>query len=495
MTSRSLSAIAGLFAFLLQLPAFGQLRPGTAAATTPAALAAAVQRIGNSFMQQPSRVGLSVGIIKNGQTQFYNFGTIDKGKNLLPTQNTVYEIGSISKTFGSLLLAKAVVEKRVKLTDDVRQYLPGSYANLAFEGQPIQLLHLANTTSGLPDNIPDRSAAYQRTKPDSIPFLMAELLKGYTRENFFEDLRQVKLTAAPGLAPRHSNAAAQLLGYVLGTVYKRPFPELVAEYINQPLQLKATAEGPLPVGYNEHSMPMPRDNMPATYASGSLQYSAADMARYLQHQLNEADAAVALTHRPAWGQPDEEAVGLNWVISKTVDSRRLLDHTGGTFGFASYCAVYPELKFGIVLLSNESDRGTQGSLRAMAEEVLEAAYGTPPALAALQAELLRHHYTQTPAAVAKVKKQHPELHLSEDYVNTWAYALSRQGQPRQALELFKLNVALHPNAWNTYDSLGETYELLGNRSLAIKNYKQSLALNPANTGAVEHLQKLALPTN
>ncbi|HEX8327386.1 MAG TPA: serine hydrolase [Hymenobacter sp.] len=493
MTTTSFSAITCLLAFLMQLPAVGQLRPSTAAATTPAQLAAAVQRIGNAFIQQPSRVGLSVGIIKNGQTQFYNFGTTEKGKSLTPTKNTVYEIGSISKTFGSLLLAKAVVEKRVKLTDDVRQYLSGNYPNLVFEGKPIQLLHLANTTSGLPDNLPDRSAAYQRrAKPDSIPFLMAESMKSYTKENFLADLRQVKLEAAPGLTARHSNAAAQLLGYVLENVYKRPYPELVAEYINKPLQLKGATDGPLPVGYNERGTPMPDFRVATMYASGGLQYSAADMTRYLQYQLNEADAAVALSHRPAFGQP-EDAVGLNWVLSKTVDSKRLVDHTGGTFGFASYCALYPELKFGIVLLSNESDPGTQSSLRAMAEEVLEAAYGTSPALAALQAELLRRNYALAPEAVAKVKKQHPELLLTEEYVNIWGYELARGGKPKQALEIFKLNVSMYPKAWNVYDSLGETYELLGDRTLAIKNYKQSLALNPNNTGAVDYLKKVGSP--
>ncbi|UOQ97332.1 beta-lactamase family protein [Hymenobacter sp. 5317J-9] len=473
----------------MQLPAVGQLRSSTAAATTPAQLAAAVQRIGNAFIQQPSRVGLSVGIIKDGRTQFYNFGTTEKGKSLTPTKNTVYEIGSISKTFGSLLLAKAVMEKRAKLTDDVRKYLPGTYANLEFAGQPIQLLHLANTTSGLPDNLPDHPASYQRARPDSIPFLMVESLKGYTKENFLADLRQVKLEAAPGLTSRHSNTAAQLLGYVLENVYKRPFPKLVAEYINKPLQLNAATEAPLPVGYNEHGTPMPRTSAATMYASGGLQYSAADMTKYLQYQLNENDAAVALTHRPTWGRLDEEAVGLSWVMSKTVDSKRQLEHTGGTFGFASYCAVYPELKFGIVLLSNESDPGTQSSLRAVAEEVLAAAYGTPPALAALQAKLLRRNFAQAPEAVAAVKKQHPELHLTEDYLNTWGYALVQQGQPKQALEIFKLNVSMYPKSWNVYDSLGETYELLGDRTLAIKNYKQSLALNPNNNGAAEYLKK------
>jgi len=64
------------------------------------------------FSENKSRVGISVGIIKNGKAYIYNCGSTQKDKTELPTGNTVYELASITKTFGSTLLAKAVLEKR-----------------------------------------------------------------------------------------------------------------------------------------------------------------------------------------------------------------------------------------------------------------------------------------------------------------------------------------------------------------------------------------------
>lgn len=173
-----------------------------------------------------------------------------------------------------------------------------------------------------------------------------------------------------------------------------------------------------------------------------------------------------------------------------MDSQRKLQHSGGTFGYASYCELYPERKFGIVLLSNESDESAQNSLGATAEQVVEALYGVPPAMQALRKELAASNYGHASDVVAGVKKKHPELHLTEDYVNAWGYRELRQGQPQRALELFKLNVSLFPKGWNTYDSLAETYESTGDKPQAIENYRRSLALNPQNNNATEHLRKL-----
>lgn len=80
----------------------------------------------------------------------YNYGTVKKGEHILPTSNTYYEIGSIIKTFTSRLLAKAVVDKKVSLDDDVRKYLQGDYANLQYKNHPIRLRDLASYTSALP---------------------------------------------------------------------------------------------------------------------------------------------------------------------------------------------------------------------------------------------------------------------------------------------------------------------------------------------------------
>ncbi|ADB40615.1 serine hydrolase domain-containing protein [Spirosoma linguale] len=455
---------------------------------------ATIQQLGTAFVHEKSHVGLSVGIVRNGKTSFYNFGTTEKGKNELPTQHTIYEIGSISKTFGGLLLARAVIDKRVRLEDDIRQYLDGDYPNLAFKGQPIRLVNLTNWTSELPDNFPDKPDAYKQANPDSIAFLIVNELQNYTRQDFFNDLHNVTLKAAPGQNPRHSNVAAQLLGYILEKIYQKPFAELIATQIEQPLGMRNTFGSPQPadrfaIGYSGNGVQMPAFTLKAMQAAGGLRYSAADLLKYAAYQLEERDPAVKISHQPTWGSPDSQAFGLNWFLHKTIDSKRRIEHSGGTFGFASYCDLYPDQKTALVLFANNSDQSTQGQLGELSSKIMDALFGKPAALTALNAELEKQGFAQALAVVKAVRKKHPELFLSEEYVNIWGYTLAGQGKLNEALEIFKLNVSLYPKGYNTYDSLAETYDRLGNRGLAIKNYKQSLALNPGNTNAIEYLKK------
>jgi CubicO group peptidase (beta-lactamase class C family) len=454
----------------------------------PARAEAAIQRLGAAFIQEPGHVGLSVGIVRAGETRLYHFGSTQRGAGTAPTARTVYEIGSISKTFTSLLLAQAVVEKRVRLTDDIRQYLDGNYANLAYEGQPIRLLHLANTTSALPDNFPGPEA-FEGVPADSLVPALARSAAGYTRAQFFQDLAKVRLLTAPGQQPRHSNVAGQLLGYILERVYQLPFDELVKAKLEQPLALQPSFSAPAATGYNVQGQRMPAYVMPSMRAAGALRYSPADMLRYVAYQLNEQQPAVALSHQPTWGSPATSAIALNWTVSKTVDGKRRLGHSGGTFGFASYCDLYPDQGVGLVLLANESDPATQHALKKLAEKIMVALYGEPAGLTALQAALRQRGYAQAPAAVQQVRRAHPELFLAEDYVNEWGYALVAAGKLAEALEIFKLNVSLYPAGWNTYDSLAETYERLGNRPAAIANYQRSLGLNPSNDNARAFLAK------
>ncbi len=487
-------ASAGLFILMLQL-AFGQANPTATNNRLKVRMDTVVQGVGSAFINDPSRVGLSIGIVQNGQTYFYNFGVTEKGKSQVPTRNTLYEIGSISKTFTSLLLAQAILEKKVNSEDDIRKYLDSAYPNLAYQGNPIKLVHLANTTSGLPDNLPDQSEVFRQANPDSIPSMVVKILQNYTKQDFYEDLHHVQLDTIPGLTPRHSNVAAQLLGYILEGVYQTSYPELVKKYLENPLNMENTAVAGaesqlLAEGYNQKGNRMPHFTMIGMQSAGGLRYSTADMLKYIGFQLNEKNEVVKLSHQATWGDMNQEAIGFNWNMNKTVDGKRRLRHSGGTFGFASYCDIYPELNLGIVLLSNESDGNAQGKLKEAAEQIVEAMIGVPPALKALRTGLMTRGFPHALEVVNQVKKRYPELHLTEDYVNEWGYALLRQGETKKALELFKLNVSLYPNNWNTFDSLAEAYETMGARVLAIQNYQRSLALNPKNTNAVEHLKRL-----
>jgi CubicO group peptidase (beta-lactamase class C family) len=335
-----------------------------------------VNESANKFMSDQHSVGLSVGIIKDGRSWTYNFGEVEKGTKILPDRHTIYELASITKTFTGVLLAQAVVEGRVKLDDDVRRYLDGSYPNLEFEGKPIKLFHLINHTSRLPFVMPDRPELFRNPDPYELPKILTAIESNYTRENFYEDLHKVKLDKAPGTEFRYSNSAAQLLGYILERIYGMPSEQLVLKKIAKPLAmtetkitLTAADKKRLAKGHYDNGS-IALYGTPQTQAAGALRSSVSDMLKYIKYHLNGDDEVIRLSHQTTWGDIKYYASGLNWQMNKTSAGHRRIWQSGGSFGFSSHCVIFPELRLGIILLSNESDQNSQGRLSAMADEIL-----------------------------------------------------------------------------------------------------------------------------
>jgi dienelactone hydrolase len=88
------------------------------------------------------------------------------------------------------------------------------------------------------------------------------------------------------------------------------------------------------------------------------------------------------------------------------------------------------------------------------------------------------------------KTQAHRYDFGELELNALGYELLFTNRVKEALEIFKLNVEMFPQAFNTYDSLGEAYAAAGDREQAVRNYKKSLELNPQNTNATEALKRL-----
>ena len=126
-----------------------------AAAPSPSPIDESVRELARQWLVVNDGVGLSIGVYAGGQRHFYNFGTTRLDGNKVPTKDTVYEIGAVAKTMTGQLLARAVVEGRASLNDEAAKYLDEPYPNLENGGEVVRLLHLANMTSQLVDNIPD----------------------------------------------------------------------------------------------------------------------------------------------------------------------------------------------------------------------------------------------------------------------------------------------------------------------------------------------------
>ena len=177
-----------------------------------------------------------------------------------------------------------------------------------------------------------------------------------------------------------------------------------------------------------------------------------------------------------------------WVIAKTADSQVYLRHSGGTFGFSSYCEFFPGKDYGIVLLANRAR--LESALQSVAGVAHDKLFGRPRGLAALEAALEQSRYTDVGASVADVRRRFPELHLTEDRVNAWGYRLL-ETRPAEAKALFGYNVAQHPDSWNAHDSYAEALAATGDKDGAIAEYRRSLALDPANDNARKMIERIS----
>jgi tetratricopeptide (TPR) repeat protein len=83
-----------------------------------------------------------------------------------------------------------------------------------------------------------------------------------------------------------------------------------------------------------------------------------------------------------------------------------------------------------------------------------------------------------------------EIPIPEVTCNLLGYTLLKQKKVDDAIEVFQRNVAVYPDSWNVYDSLGEAYMIAGDKERAIRLYRKSLTLNPDNKNGRAMLKKL-----
>jgi len=325
------------------------------------------------YMNDPIATGISIGIYKDGKQYTYNYGEVHKGKNDRPSKNTIYAIGSISKTMTGALLAKAVLENKVKLDDDIRKYLVGDYPNLEYRGRPITMSLLLNHHSGLPYMLPPDSV-YSKGSNELQSIRLNEIFRHYTKADFFKDLHQVKIDTFPGTTFHYSNTGAILAGYIMEKLYGISFEQLLKQQVTSKLKMtdtkilfNAAQNKRIANGYDDKGKLMPR-NPDGLQGAGGINSTVDDMLKYISWQLNENDTAVKLSHDPTWQTGDYWA-GLNWQVLRGGNGQRIIWQSGNVAGFTSYCVLYPESKMGIVILTNEESRSSAGLIENMVNHI------------------------------------------------------------------------------------------------------------------------------
>ncbi|MEJ0085709.1 MAG: serine hydrolase domain-containing protein [Pseudomonadota bacterium] len=351
---------------------FAAILPLAVGAAEVPATDAAIRELARTWLTENGGVGLSIGVFVDGQRRFYNFGATQLDGNKPPTKDTIYEIGPISKTLTGQLLARAIIEGRAALNDEAAKYLDEPYPNLENDGEKIRLIHLANMTSQLADNIPDVTQV--RSVPgESLVVSRMKVFGSYTRPEFLRQLHRVAPRRAPGSDPAHSNVGSVLLGVVLEKIYGEQFERILIREIEKPLRMGSGTQPNaklLAKGYSKDGEELPPYVAPMSWASGALRYSADDLLKFASWQAVERDASVKFAHQPTWFTLDrKQAVAFYWIIAESPQGRRLM-YSGGTDGFTSVCDLYPDKQVALVLLSNKAAEGAQGSLRALSAKIV-----------------------------------------------------------------------------------------------------------------------------
>ena len=344
-----------------------------AAEQTDKQIADTVNQIIAPLMKEQAIPGMAVAVIYQGRPHYFTYGKADLASDQPVNQHTLFELGSVSKTFTGVLGGDAIARGDIALSDPATKYWP-ELTGKQWKG--ISLLHLATYTAGglplqVPDEVTDQAALlqfYQHWQPQW----------------------------APGAKRLYANASIGLFGALAVKPSGMDFEEAMTTRVFQPLKLNHTWIN-VPATEDKHYAWGYRDGKPVHVSPGLLDAEAygvkttiEDMASWVQANINPAQVkdktlqqGIVLAQSRYW-QIGEMYQGLGWeMLNWPVAAKTIVDgsdnqialapstamamtpptprvqaswvhKTGSTGGFGSYVAFIPEKNIGIVMLANKS---------------------------------------------------------------------------------------------------------------------------------------------
>ncbi len=314
--------------------------------------ASRIEALAAPLVEEEWLVGLSVGWVAGGERGTVGFGEVARGRGETPDQDTLFEIGSITK--GLMGSALGVMAERGKVDLDTPAGELLSDIDVPAEGeQAVTLRHLATHTSGLP-RLPDNLVAPHADDPYA----------DYSREDLAAFFEEYDGTAAPGEQYRYSNLGAGLFGEALAEAAGQPFDRMLRETLFEPLGMVDTAvrlgddqAGRLATGYAEGDE-VPPWTFDALAGAGALRSTVSDLLTFIEAHFSADDetiaAGLAKASEAQTQIPDGDWVALGWHVGLEArgGSPGVVWHNGGTGGFHSFLAFDPDREVGVVVLAN-----------------------------------------------------------------------------------------------------------------------------------------------
>ena len=324
------------------------------------------------LMEHEGIPGMAVGIVSNGQSYVFNYGLASRTTGKPVNDDTLFEIGSVSKTFTATLASYAQAGDQLSLADPVSKHLPALRGSRCDE---VSLLNLGTHTSGgLPLQVPD-----EVTNDD-------QLLRYF---------RNWKPAYAPGTYRTYSNLGIGLLGRVAAKSLNEEFGALMEGKLYPALGLKNTYLDVPTSRLDDYAQGYTTKDAPVRMAPGVLaaetygvRTTAGDLLRFAEANMGTLalderwQRAIAHTHTGyyqiggmtqdlVWeqypypvkleillaGNSDDIILEPNPTVKLDPPAQPqeavLINKTGSTNGFSTYVAFVPIRKCGVVLLANK----------------------------------------------------------------------------------------------------------------------------------------------
>jgi CubicO group peptidase (beta-lactamase class C family) len=302
------------------------------------------------------RVGIVVGVIGPDGRKTFAAGSMGMNDPRPVDGDTLFEAGSITKVFTSLLLAEMVERGEVALDDRVARYLPAAVKVPERNEIPITLRDLSMHRSSLP-----RMPSNFNPKNPANPYV------DYPVQRLYEFLSGHELRRDIGAEYEYSNLGAGLLGHALARHAGLSYEGLLQQRVFGPLGMASTGIGLTPAlkarSAGAHTSvfllaPTPLWEFTDAFAgAGSLRSTVNDLLTFLEANLGytKTPLSAAMTRMLAVRRSgrDKSDIGLAWNVEHR-DGTEIVWHGGATYGSRAFMGFDPKARVGVVVLSNYS---------------------------------------------------------------------------------------------------------------------------------------------
>lgn len=338
-----------------------------------------MRQYADSILIHPEITAVSIGVFYQKEKYSGHYGSLEKGGTNKPSNQTIYEIGSVTKTMIGTLVAKAERENKLSIEDDIRNYLLEEYPNLEYAKEPIKIKHLITHTSGLPYFLPLSANDLFSTLNENIPFLLDTILSNYNKTQFFTDLHEIRIDTTPGTRYAYSNAGAEMVGYILEKVYNKSLDELIKEYYgtqygmpNTRISSRTDDTKNIAVGRwldNEKTSPSLKN--PLWGAAGNVQSTSIDLLNYMELQLDRTNPVIRKAQTVLYTDGKRNQIAYFWKINEEENEGLTYSHHGGTPGMQNWIYLFPDYDLGISVITNQSGSQTAGRLANLIQQLFD----------------------------------------------------------------------------------------------------------------------------